>query len=528
MNDSPALKSILLVAANPKGTVSLRLQDEEREIKERLRLAGYGKVPISSTGSTRPRDIQQAMVDFKPQIVHFSGHGAGQDGLAFEDVSGQLKLVNSEALANLFKLFSNCVECVVLNACYSKFQAEAIVQYIDYVIGMSQAIGDRAAIEFAIGFYTALGAGESIEFAYALGCNAIQLDGIPEYLLPVLFKRDKTDSKNSTDLEPLYQDFYIERTSIETDCYKAITRPGALIRIKAPWQMGKTSLMLRIFSYVVRQGYRAVRLSFQEADSEVFDNQQKLLQWLCASTAYALNLEDKIEEYWHGSLGSNFNATRYFQKYLLAASDTPLVLGLDEADLVLQRSDIGSNFFGLLRSWYERSKSDSTWRKLRLIITHSFEAYIPLNINQSPFNVGLPILLPPLTEVEVKELLERYHLNWSEEQIKYLMDVVDGHPYLLQTALKSIASSRFTLDEFLKTAHTDLGLFRDHLNHYLLFLESYPDLKLAMKQVVDSLSFVRLESKQAFHLSSLGLVKLRGNDAIVACGLYRDYFRVHL
>lgn len=189
MNDSSTLKSILLLAANPKGTVNLRLQEEEREIRERLRLAGYGKVPINSTGATRTRDIQQAMLDFKPQIVHFTGHGAGKDGLAFEDGTGQLKLVDSYALANLFKLFSSRVECVVLNACYSQVQAEAIAQHIDYVVGMNQAIGDDAAIEFAVGFYTALGAGESVEFAYKLGCNAIQLEGIPEHLTPVLCVR---------------------------------------------------------------------------------------------------------------------------------------------------------------------------------------------------------------------------------------------------------------------------------------------------------------------------------------------------
>lgn len=195
MSNSAALKSILLLAANPKGTVSLRLQEEEREIKERLRLAGYGKVPINSTGATRTRDIQQAMLDFKPQIVHFTGHGSGKDGLAFEDGAGQLKLVDSEALANLFKLFSSRVECVVLNACYSQFQAEAIAQHINCVIGMSRAISDRAAIEFAVGFYTALGAGESIEFAYKLGCNAIQLEGISEYLTPVLFvKKNKLEN----------------------------------------------------------------------------------------------------------------------------------------------------------------------------------------------------------------------------------------------------------------------------------------------------------------------------------------------
>ena len=137
------------------------------------------------------------MLDFKPQIVHFTGHGAGKDGLVFEDATGQIKLVDSEALANLFKLFSNRVECVVLNACYSEVQAEAITQHVDYVIGMSQAIGDRAAIEFAIGFYTALGAGESIEFAYELGRNAIQLEGIAEHLTPVLKINPKKKRENT-------------------------------------------------------------------------------------------------------------------------------------------------------------------------------------------------------------------------------------------------------------------------------------------------------------------------------------------
>jgi hypothetical protein len=106
-------------------------------------------------------------------------------------VTGQLKLVDSDALANLFKLFSTRVECVVLNACYSQVQAEAIAQHIDYVIGMSQVISDRAAIEFPVGFYMALGAGESIEFADELGCNAIQLEDIAEHLTLVLFVKKR-------------------------------------------------------------------------------------------------------------------------------------------------------------------------------------------------------------------------------------------------------------------------------------------------------------------------------------------------
>lgn len=207
MSDRTSMKSILLLAANPKGTKSLRLQEEEREIKERLRLAGYGKIPINSAGAVRPIDMQQAMLDFDPHIVHFSGHGAGQDGLVFEDAIGQEKLVDSEALAELFELFSEQVECVVLNACYSKFQAEAIAQHIDYVIGMSKAIGDNAAIKFSVGFYAALGAGRPFKFAYKLGCNAIrlELERSPEYLTPIIWEKGQLIDTRQNILPPKTQ-----------------------------------------------------------------------------------------------------------------------------------------------------------------------------------------------------------------------------------------------------------------------------------------------------------------------------------
>jgi hypothetical protein len=138
--------------------------------------------------AVRVQDVYQALLDYKPQIVHFSGHGAGEDGLILEDETGNLQLVNTLALANLFKLFSD-IECIVLNACYFEAQATAIIEYVPYVVGMNKAIGDIAAIKFATGFYNAVGAGESVEFAYKLGCNVIQLEGIPEHLAPMLLKK---------------------------------------------------------------------------------------------------------------------------------------------------------------------------------------------------------------------------------------------------------------------------------------------------------------------------------------------------
>ncbi|MGH2412654.1 MAG: TIR domain-containing protein, partial [Microcystaceae cyanobacterium] len=187
MSSHPQVKKILLLSANPRGTSQLRLDEEMREIKEGLRRAKQREqFLIESAEAVRYRDIRRAILDCEPNIVHFSGHGAGEEGLAFEDEAGQVKLVSAEALASLFELFTEQVECVVLNACYSQVQAKAIAKHIPCVVGMNKAIGDRTAIEFAIGFYDALGAGKSLEFAYKLGCNAIQIAGIPENVTPQL------------------------------------------------------------------------------------------------------------------------------------------------------------------------------------------------------------------------------------------------------------------------------------------------------------------------------------------------------
>jgi CHAT domain len=207
--------TILIFAANPKSTSQLRLDREVRDITEGLRLSIYrDNFALDSRWAVRPRDMQRAMLEKNPRIVHFCGHSEGHssllnqdadrkfvsgtaagvpigivEGLVLEDEMGQAKLVDGASLASLFKLFADRVECVILNSCFSQVQAEAIAQYIPYVIGMNQAIGDKAAIEFAVGFYDALGAGRSVEFAYELGCSAIRLAGIAEYLTPVLIKK---------------------------------------------------------------------------------------------------------------------------------------------------------------------------------------------------------------------------------------------------------------------------------------------------------------------------------------------------
>jgi hypothetical protein len=198
-------RTILILAANPKGTERLRLDEEVKKIEQGLeRSKTRDQLKLVVKWAVTDDDLRRALLDNEPEIVHFAGHGAGSGsggsgrelggendagGLAFEDDAGQAQLISGDALSRLFALCADQLRCVVLNACYSEVQATAICQHIDYVVGMKKAIGDEAAIKFAVGFYDAVGAGRGFEVAYQFGCSAIELRGIPESLTPVLKKK---------------------------------------------------------------------------------------------------------------------------------------------------------------------------------------------------------------------------------------------------------------------------------------------------------------------------------------------------
>ncbi|HEY9668334.1 MAG TPA: AAA-like domain-containing protein [Coleofasciculaceae cyanobacterium] len=327
---------------------------------------------------------------------------------------------------------------------------------------------------------------------------------------------------------PLDSPFYIERPPIEQLCYESILQPGALIRIKAPKQMGKTSLMIRILNSAREQHFKTVTLSLQLADAEVFANLNRFLQWFCVVVTRSLGLPNQLSEYWDDVFGSNYNCTDYFENYLLAEIDTPIVLALDELDVVFNYPKIATDFFGLLRVWHQKAKygdtSSAVWQKLRLVVLHSTEVYIPLNINQSPFNVGLSIELPEFTPLQVQDLANRHQLDWDTQQVERLMALVEGNPYLVQLALHHISCQDITLDQLLETATDEDSIYSDYLRRQLWNLQQYPDLVTSLWQVVRSEVPLRLDPIQAFKLQSMGVVKFVNQQVVPSCNLYRQYF----
>lgn len=332
---------------------------------------------------------------------------------------------------------------------------------------------------------------------------------------------------------PLDSSLYINRPPSEAQAYEEVVKPGALIRIKAPKQMGKTSLVMRILAQAQTRGYRTVRLNLLQAEDSVVSNLERLLRWFCANISLQLGLDSLLDEYWDEDLGFKVSCTTYLQGYILGQLDSPLVVALDEVNHLFKYPQVAGEFLPLLRFWHEEANNVRIWQKFRLIVTHSTEIYIPLSLNQSPFNVGLSIGLNQFDWEQIRELARRYGLDKTDpplplEQLKSLVGIVGGHPYLLNLALCHLVTQNNDLQKLIVEADTETGIYRDHLRGHLAFLKQYPELCDLYKKIVMSTEPTSLDSISAYRLESVGLVKLQGNNAVPLCSLYRRYFRDRL
>jgi hypothetical protein len=337
-------------------------------------------------------------------------------------------------------------------------------------------------------------------------------------------------------LVPLNSAFYIQRfstgdatrTPIEERCYETILQAGSLIRIKAPKQMGKTSLLERIIAHSNQRGYYTVRLNLLQAEATVFSNLDKFLRCFCAYVSHKLKLPTSFNESWDEYRGSIINCTTYFEDYILNPINKNLVLALDEVDRVFQYPEISQGFFAMLRSWHEEAKTVEIWEKLRLAVVHSTENYGSLDINQSPFNVGLVVELTEFAPEQIENLAQRHKLNYNPIQIQQLMSMFGGHPYLIRLALYHLAVGDITLENLLQTAPTNAGIYEEHLRRFLHIFQVNPSLAEAFMQVVTATEPVDIETIQAYQLYSMGLVKRVGDKLVPRCQLYQQYFREHL
>jgi transcriptional regulator with XRE-family HTH domain len=341
---------------------------------------------------------------------------------------------------------------------------------------------------------------------------------------------------------PLDSIFYVDRPIVESLCYEAIQQPGAMLNIRAPKQMGKTSLMTRILSYGETLGYKTVSLNLQLADGEILQNLEQFLKWFCARVSKQLDLPDAIAQptvgiasFYHNSLGSKSNATDYFEDVILAnlnsadspRKNRPVVIAIDEFNQLFAYPEVAHEFLRLLRTWSERAKgrvADSNpWQNLRLVTVHSTEMQMPVSIDKSLLNTGLAIDLPEFIPSQVQELANRWEEEITAEQIEQLITLLGGHPYRLQLAFYYLQQQTITLEQLLENSVSTRGIYGDHLEQQWWNLQPYPDLLRSLTEIVRQSSPVDCDAVQVGQLYDMGLVHLHGKKVSLACELFRPF-----
>jgi len=327
---------------------------------------------------------------------------------------------------------------------------------------------------------------------------------------------------------PFDSPFYIERFPMEELVYREITQPGCVIRIRSPQQMGKTSLVLRLCAFSQKQGYRAVNLNFYQIDSDCLTDLNRLLHNFCWQVATELGIDPNLNNIWDDEVGCKLNCSLYFQNYLLKQIQSPVVLVLNEVDRFFEYPQIAQEFFALLRSWCEQARQNLNWQKLKLVVVYSTEDYATLDINRSPFNIGLPIRLNEFTQQQVEDLAQRHELEWSSGKSAQLMSLVGGHPALIRIALYYICSQVITLEDLVQEALDNGGIYRYHLWRHWATLEEKPSLAKIYHKVVTTQENISLNPIEAYKLDSMGLICFEGDRILPRCELYRVYFAKQL
>lgn len=458
-------------------------------------------VVLTSTGLKR---LQSAIVSV--EIAENQG-----DRLSLEELSWRTH-VSTRTLSKLWSLSEN-VDQKTVKICFSAFNLELHSE--DYTI-FNEANDTETLELLSVGSNTE-DSSQRCEFTSFVEEHHTQTQHIENHW-------SYPDGPVSLD-----SPFYIERPPVERKVYREITTSGCVIRIKAPKQMGKSSLVLRLCAKAHKLGYQTVNLNCYQFESECLTDLNKLLHRLCWQIATELGIEPNLEEKWNEKIGYNLSSNFYLKNYLLAQCQSPVVLVLNEIDRFFKYPHICQEFFALLRSWCESARHNPYWQKLRLVMVYSTEEYISFDVNLSPFNIGLPIRLDDLTQPQVEDLARRYGLNSFEaKNFTQLMSLVGGHPALIQISLYYLCSQEMTLQEIIEDAIANGGIYRYHLWRHWIKLQENPTLAKTFAQVLQAEQGISINPIEAYKLEGLGLIRFEGDCVLPRYGLYHAYFAKQL
>jgi transcriptional regulator with XRE-family HTH domain len=316
--------------------------------------------------------------------------------------------------------------------------------------------------------------------------------------------------------------FYVERAA-DSQLRRQLSGKGTTTTIQAGRQTGKTSLLINAIHASREEKRKVIYLDFQLAGAAEQDDLASFLQFLSEAIAEQLDLEwGVVDGYWQAARNPTQTFNRFLQREVLECFNQPVLLAIDEADLLLD-AEYRKHFFALLRAWDSRRAFDANWRKLNLVLIISTHPYLLIDdVNLSPFNVGLNIQLKDFSSDQVTDLNQRHGNPLKPEEIPALMDLVGGHPYLVRQAFYTLVSEGLSLADLSAVASSPDGPFGKHLLFYQHSLKKNPVLMAALQQALREQKIP--DESLLERLAAVGLIQNEEGKWKARCGLYRVFF----
>jgi len=174
-NDLPRF---LFLRANPVDVRQGMMLPLDREIKRIKEVLSYRRdeFKMRDEGALEIEDFSKFLLEMRPHLLHFSGHGTTRGSLLWETSDSTKTAIQPERIASMIARFEQ-IQCIILNACYTTQLADSLHFHGIVVIGMTDSVTDDTAVHFARGLYQALAHGETLAQAFDLARDEITLSG---------------------------------------------------------------------------------------------------------------------------------------------------------------------------------------------------------------------------------------------------------------------------------------------------------------------------------------------------------------
>ncbi len=313
--------------------------------------------------------------------------------------------------------------------------------------------------------------------------------------------------------------FYIHRQADKSIDLTVASR-GETLLIKAPRQMGKSSLLIRYLEACREEGKHFAFVDFQSFGERDLADYDSLLNRFATSLLRGFKLPAQQIP----PLSDQLAFTNFIEDTILTHVQGPTTFAFDEVDRILGRP-YQRDFFAMLRMWHNnRAQPQSVWESVDLALVIATEPYLLIDVaDQSPFNVSVPIPLYGFSRKELNRLNAIYGDALNPQELHALFELLAGHPYLTRLALYCIVGPwGMSFADLTARASSSEGPFGDHLKALLFKLEFHPGLLDALCQAIRKGSLP--DEETYYRLQSAGLVTRDGSRIRPANMLYEQFF----